>query len=57
MKKRYYDEVEAEVNKIPGVGGATFRLRPRNPLHPRLPPTKFLQVVTTELPGPQSPCP
>lgn len=22
MKKRYYNEVEAEVNRVPGVGGA-----------------------------------
>lgn len=28
MKKRYYDEVEAEVNEVPGMGGGTCSLHP-----------------------------
>lgn len=37
MKKRYYDEVEAEVNEASGEGAA-FSLRPRSPSRPPPPP-------------------
>lgn len=42
MKKRYYDEVEAEVNEIPVVSiPETLHTRHSHPL----------QAMTTELPG------
>lgn len=28
MKKRYYDEVEAEVNEVPGMGAGHLQLAP-----------------------------
>ena len=49
MKKRYYDEVEAEVSEILGMGG-TFTL-----CHTHPPPPPPSRAVAAELPGPRIP--